>query len=39
MSEPAQKWEIYAIFKQNYIKELFYSFKIAHYCYFSYGEI
>ena len=27
MSEPAQKWENYAIFKQNYTIELFYCFK------------
>ena len=38
MSEPAQKWENYAIFKQNYTIELFYCFKMAYSCCFSYGE-
>ena len=34
MSEPAQKCENYAIFKQNYTQKLFISFKISYYCCF-----
>ena len=38
MSEPEQKWENYAIFKQNYILELFIAFKMYYSCCFSLGE-
>ena len=30
--EPAQKWENYAIFKQNYTLELFIALKMAYCC-------
>ena len=32
MPEPAQKWENYAIFKQNYTLELFIALKMAYCC-------
>ena len=32
MSEPAQKFENYAIFKQNYTLELFIALKMAYCC-------
>ena len=35
MSEPAQKCENYAIFKQNYTLKLFVAFKMAYSCCFS----
>ena len=35
MSEPAQKCENYAIFRQNYTLELFVAFKMAYSCCFS----
>ena len=38
MSEPAQKWENNAIFKQNYLYNSFIAFKMAYSCCFSYGE-
>ena len=34
MSEPAQKCENYAIFKQNYTLKLFVAFKMAYSCCF-----
>ena len=34
MSEPAQKYENYAIFKQNYTLELFISLEMVYYCCF-----
>ena len=34
MTEPAQKCENYAIFKQNYTQKLLISFKISYYCCF-----
>ena len=37
MSEPAQKCENYAIFKQNYTLKLFVAFKMAYSCCFSLG--
>ena len=37
MSEPAQKCENFAIFKQNYTLELFIAFKMAYSCCFSLG--
>ena len=36
MSEPAQKCENDAIFKQNYTLELFVAFKMAYSCYFGF---
>ena len=38
MSDPGQKCENNAIFKQNYALKLFIAYKIAHSCYFSFGE-
>ena len=35
MSEPAQKCENSAIFKQNYTLELFIALEMVHYCCFS----
>ena len=37
MSEPAQKCENSAIFKQNYTLELFIALEMVHYCCFSLG--
>ena len=37
MSEPAQRCENYAIFKQNYTPELFIAFKMVYSCCFSLG--
>ena len=37
MSEPAQKWENYAIFKQKYTTALLTAFKMAYSCCFSHG--
>ena len=37
MSEPAQKCENYAIFKQNYTLELLIALEIVYYCCFSLG--
>ena len=37
MSEPAQKCENYAIFKQNYTLELFIALEMVYYCCFSLG--
>ena len=34
MSEPAQKCENYAIFKQNYTPELLIALKMVYYCFF-----
>ena len=39
MSEPAQKCENYAIFKQNYTPELFIALKMVYSCFFGLGEI
>ena len=36
MSEPAQKCENYAIFKQNYTLELFIALKMAYSCCFGF---
>ena len=37
MSEPAQKCENYAIFKQNYTLELLNALEMVYYCCFSLG--
>ena len=37
MSEPAQKCENQAIFKQNYTLELFIALEMVYYCCFSLG--
>ena len=37
MSEPAQRRENHAIFKQNYTPELFIAFKMVYSCCFSLG--
>ena len=37
MSEPEQKCENNASFKQNYTPKLFIAFKLAYYCSFSFG--
>ena len=34
MSEPAQKYENYAIFKQNYTPELLIALKVLYSCFF-----
>ena len=39
MSEPAQKCENYAIFKEKYTLEMFIAFQMAYYCCFSLGGI
>ena len=37
MSEPGQKCDNYAIFKQNYMLELFIALEMVYYCCFSLG--